>query len=243
MPRKRRKKSWRHFIVNGMPPPRYELIDRYSNLIETVTDIVTNEAQGPKSLSHWFYKSLSWKLFGQTKVCTPHTYILIRVLINELPELSREDIEQQAWLYLMEMWNFYVDNYRHNKAVRFVFYDYIRFNLVKYMSNWIANQIKISTADSKANFVSDVTYIEEPKDINVDLGWVILQSDTGFLSELSVRQKYLIFLRYVKELSIMEISDLMQRNHKSIEKDFTAINKLLNGDSNEQCNKSNSTHE
>jgi hypothetical protein len=211
-----------------MPPPKYELVDRYSSLVTTITDIITGEDEGPRSLSHWFYKSLSWKLFGQTKVCTPHTYLLIRTLIDNLSHFSREDIEQQAWLYLMEMWDFYVDTYKHNKVARFVFYDYVRFNLIKYMTNWVANQVHLNMADFKAPVVSGVAYVDDPQDLNIDLGWVILKSETGFLASLSTRQKYLIFLRYVKQMSILEISKLTQRNHKSIEKDFTAIHKVIN---------------
>lgn len=227
--KRKKRKSWRHYIVNGMPPPRYELTERYGNLVSTITDIITDEQPGPKSLTYWFYKNLSWKLFSQTKASTPHTHLLIRTLIDSLPHLAREDIEQQAWLYLMEMWTFYVDTYKHNKVARFVFYDYVRFNLIKYMTNWIAHQVQLNVVDTKAPNVDQAVYMKDPEGIKLDLGWVILKSETSFLSSLTTRQKYLIFLRYVKQMSILEIAKLTQRNHKSIEKDFAIINKATGG--------------
>jgi DNA-directed RNA polymerase specialized sigma24 family protein len=154
--------------------------------------------------------------------------------------LSKEDIEQQAWLYLTEMWEHYVDTYKHNQVARFVFYDYVRFNLIKYMTSWVANQIHINVADYKAPNADGVIHMEETDELHMDLGWVILKSDSSFLSDLTVRQKYLIFLRYVKQMSILEISKLTQRNHKSIEKDFTLITRTIKaGDFYEHPSKSN----
>ena len=193
----------------------------------SITNIITGETNEPRSLSYWFYKNLAWKLLSQTKVCTPHGYLVSRTLIDELPGLSREDIEQQAWLYLIQMWDFYADHYRHNRVARFVFYDYVRFNLIKYMATWIAHQIHLSVADTLIDNTPGITYIEDPETLDLSLGWVILKSEQGALSSLSTRQRYLIYLRYFKQLSILEIAELAQRNHKSIEKDFTAINKII----------------
>lgn len=227
MPRKRKKKNWRRYIVNGMPPARYELPDRYENLLTTITNIILGKTNKPKTLHFVFYKTLSYKVFRQTKAWTPHTYLLLRTLIDKLPHISRDDIYQQAWLYLMEMWDFYASRYNHNKKTCFVFYDYVRFNLIRYMSSWMANQILMGVADNTGPVFLEETWMDDPEEIHLDLNWVIVQSSNGKLGLLSTRQKYLVFLRYVKQMTILDISGLTRRHRSAIEEDFSIINHLL----------------
>jgi len=96
------------------------------------------------------------------------------------------------------------------------------------MASWVSHQILLNTGDLLVPQFSSVAYIDEPDELDLNLGWVLLKQDKGVMSELSTRQKYLVFLRYVKSMKIREIADLTQRHKTLIEKDFSAINKILN---------------
>lgn len=230
---KKRKKYWRDYVVNGMPPPMYELRERYSSLISKLVDIITGESLSPSSLHFWFYKRLSYQLFGQTVSWTPHTLTLSRELINNTPSLDKEEIEQQCWLFLIEIWAFYVDTYRHDKEHKFVFYDYARFHLVRYISDWVSKQILLSVGDVNSPVFSDEYWIEDPDLFKVNLGWIVLRSQDSRIKSLSVSQKYLLYLKHGKQLSVDEICSLTKRNKSAINEDLAHINKTIKGAMNE----------
>lgn len=220
--------GWRKTLVTKELPSREELLPKFSNLLDSIVDIITGRTLGPSSLHFWFYKRVSYRVLGQRSGWTPHTNTIIRDRIDSLPNFSEDDIRQQAVLYLVEMWSFYRTRIKPGKKTRFVFYDYVRFNLIKHMASWVSHQILLNTGDLLVPQFSSVAYIDEPDELDLNLGWVLLKQDKGVMSELSTRQKYLVFLRYVKSMKIREIADLTQRHKTLIEKDFSAINKILN---------------
>lgn len=225
--KKRKRRRWRHALLTRTYPDINELPVVYKNLIGTVTDIITGKRSDPVTLHFNFYKTLSYKVFKQTKTWTPHTLLLLRVLIDRLPHLSREDIEQQAWLYLLEMWKFYSNRRGFIRSGASLFYDYVRVNLVRYMSAWMANQILMASGDHLGPVFSEETYLDEPEEFKLSLNWVILKKDTGRLCFLSTRQKYLVFLRYAKQMTTVQIAELTHQHRATVEQDFSIIKQLI----------------
>lgn len=225
-------RNWRDNNVVKKPGSNIETLKQFSGLINSIKEIILGISTEPSSLHFWFYKSLSYQVFGQTKAWTPLTLTILRERIDNISNLNQEDIEQQINLYLLEMHNFYSKRLKSGKKSKFTFYDFIRFNLIKYMSKWVGHQILLSTGD---HFAPDITKeIDYPAEdftlLKLDLGWVMLKSNQGIWGFLSVRQKYLIYLRYNKGLTILEISDLVHRHRASVEKEFMEINQVLDID-------------
>ena len=220
-------KGWRKKLLTQELPSQEELLPKFSNLIDQIVDIVVGRSSRSTFLHFWFYKTVSYKVLGKTKGWTPQTYMIIRERIGSISNISEEDIRQQVTLYLFEMWEFYRNKIKPGKKTRFVFYDYVRFNLIKHTASWISTQILTSTGDILAPVFSDVMYMEEPDDLDFSLSWVMLKSNQGVLSELTIRQKYLVFLRYIKSMKITEIANLTGRHRSLIEKDFSQINQIL----------------
>lgn len=218
---------WRRHLVTKELPSRDELLPQFTKLINTITDVITGRSSTPLSLHYWFFKRVGSRVLGSSPVSFPYTVTLCRERIDSIPNLSEDDIRQQAILYLFEMWNFYKDKIKPGKKTKFVFYDYVRFNLIKYMAVWVSHQILQNTGDALAPRFSDITYMDEPDDLDFGLSWVMLKSNHGILAELSTRQKYLIYLRYTKGMTIKEIAALTQRHRALIEKDFSEINTVL----------------
>jgi len=220
-------KGWRKNLVTQELPSADELLHRYSNLLNSVVNVVLGRKISSSYIHFWFYKTVSFQVLGQKRTWTPHTNTLIRERIDSLPNLCEEDIRQQAILHLFELWNFYKAKIKPGKKTRFVFYDYVRFNLIKSVASWVSHQILMKTGDFLAPSLPDITYIEEPDDLDLSIGWVMLKSKEGVLSELNTRQKYLVYLRYAKGMKIKDIAALTNRHRALIEKDFSGINNIL----------------
>lgn len=220
-------KHWRQNLKQKEVPPKEELLSRFDNLIESIVDVVINGGQESSSLHFWFHKKVGGRIFGFTGACTPLSIYMVRERIDSAANLSEEDVRQQLIVNLLEIWSFYKDKIKPGKKTRFVFYDHVRFNLIKHISTWISHQILTNTGDVLAPKFSETTYIDEPSILKVNLGWVLLKSNQGPLSNLTTKQKYLLYLRYSKNLTIKEISVLTKRHRASIEKDFSTINSLL----------------
>lgn len=222
-------KHWRHNLKQKVPEAD-QLIPKYTKLVDSIVDVVFGRVSSSTSkyLQFWFLKHAT-RSFLQTRESTISTnnLLVIRELINGSAYLSEEDVRQQAFLILFEMWCFYRDKVKPGRQTKFVFYDYVRFNLVKHIGTFVGNQLLLQLGDMEVPQYSEEEWMDDPELIDFSLGWILLKSNVGPLAEMTVREKYLLYLRYGRNMTIKEIAALTKRHRASIENDFSRINKLF----------------
>jgi hypothetical protein len=227
---RKKKKHWRKYLVNNLLPAQFQLI-QYKPLINTLVGIAQGELIQPKDIYSRFYRALNTKLFGSGKprVNTP---LLLKSYSTRLVSLQREDLEQQCWTFLLELWDFFTFTWsKQSAASTTVFYDYARAQLARWLGSYIGNQIKNSNAET-IEFSPEKEYyeMEDPQIFKIDLGWVVFKHKHGLFGQLTIKQKYLLFLRYNKELTIEEIASLINQHRVKIEQEFSIINTVLHGE-------------
>jgi hypothetical protein len=225
--KKKKKKHWREFISNNLLPAKYQLV-QYEPLIKKITLVARGETQTPKDIYKRFIQSFRAKHKTNTPV------ILLKSSSKVIPSLSQEDLEQQCWLYLIELWDFYT--YKWNKAgaaTNRVFYDFIRINLSRWLGIYVATEINKHHSEQIGMPITESYEMELPETFKMDLGWVLLKTTDGIFSRLTTKQKYLLFLRYSKDLTIKEISSLVQQHRAKIEVEFSIINSIIFGEKND----------
>lgn len=225
MPRKRRKKHWRKYLSNNLLPARFQLL-KYKPLIEKIVSIARGEISNPKDIYQRFNSSLS------TKIDLYKLGYSIKEF-NHLSSLQEDDLQQQAFLYLMELWDFYTFTWRKQGSGKSrVFYDFARVNLSRWMGLYVGNEIRNKLSEDKIIITEESYELEDPSILKLDLGWVILKNKEGIFGNLTIKQKYLLFLRYTKDMSILSIAELIQQHRATVEKEFSIINTILEGDPN-----------
>jgi hypothetical protein len=231
--RKRKKKHWRDHLVNNLLPARFQLV-QFKPLIQKIVKIISGEEIYPLDIYQRFYRSLNTKLYGSGAYKT-NTPLLLKSYITRLSVLEKEEIEQQCWLFLMELWDFHTYSWsKKGAASSSVFYDLARAQLARWMGSYIGNQIKmINTETIEQIPLIDWYEMDDPQIFKLDLGWVMLKGQNNIFSCLTIKQRYLLYLRYSKELTIEEISILVQQHRARIEEEFTNINKILHGETND----------
>lgn len=226
---RRKRKHWRSYLVNNLLPARFQLVE-YKSLIDTIVNMARGNATRPLDIYRRFYKSLTYQLTGSSKASV-NASLILKNYSTRLLSLQKEDLEQQCFLYLMELWDFFTFTWnKHGAASTTVFYDFARTNLSRWMAIYVANEIKNNSVEGSWAPLSLESYeMEDPQIFKLDLGWVILKTQDGRFSQLTTKQKYLLYLRWSKELTIDEISVLIKQHRAKIEQDFSLINKLLYG--------------
>jgi hypothetical protein len=218
-------RKWRRNLTVRELPDSITALEQFSGLISSLLDIITGKSYVPSSLHHWFYKDLAFKVFKQTKYPSVYTMLLLRERIDSVLDVA--DIKQQSKLFLLEIIEFFRAKIRPGKPTKYTLYDYVRFNLVRYLAKWIAHQILSKTMDYDFDHRVDIVEPEDPSLFELGLGWVTLKSNQGMFGLFSTRQKYLLYLRYSKGFTIKEIASLTGRHRSLIEKDFSLVNKIL----------------
>jgi hypothetical protein len=230
--KRRKKKHWRDHLVNNLLPARFQLV-QYRPLIQKIVQIVAGEEIRPLDIYQRFYRSLNTKLYGSGEPKT-NTPLLLKSYSTRLVSLQKEDIEQQCWLFLLELWDFYTYSWsKQGAASSTVFYDFARAQLARWVGSYVGNQIKMANAETVEQIpLLDWYEMEDPQIFKMDLGWVALKSKDGMFGHLTIKQKYLLYLRYSKELTIEEISVLVRQHRAKIEQEFSHINTILHGGQN-----------
>lgn len=218
--KKKKKKHWRQYISNNLLPARYQLID-LKPLVTKIASVASGKARNPKDIYLRF-----------TRAVGPYMPNNLSQTVKEELLLTQEDIEQQCFLYLMELWDFFTFTWsKRGRKGTTVFYDFARANLSRWIGVYIKNLIVNKNAENITSelYLPDIYEMEDPEIFKLDLNWVTIGSTQGVFANLTVKQKYLLFLRYTEKLSIMEISELIQQHHVLVEREFSKINTTLHG--------------
>jgi len=214
-----RKKHWRAYTSNDLPP-KSKLVELFTPLINSLVSLVLEEQVGPLDMKRRFYGAFTQAFYGRSDSS------LSSSLLQYLCEYSRDDLTQQCYLFLIEIWDWYSSRWRQYKSQSMVFYDYVRTLLPKYLGRYLANEIRTYTAGLVPLPLSDIS-MEVESLPPFKLGWVILKHSSGPLAQMTVKQKYLLYLRYSKKLTIKQISSLVRQHRAKIEQEFSVINKLI----------------
>lgn len=222
-------KHWRHKLSEKVPE-KDQLVPNFSRIVDSIVDIVYGRVSSSTSryLQFWFLKNVSRTLLDtRSSTISTDTLLVVRELIERCAHLSEEDVRQQALLIVVEMWSFYREKVKPGRRTKFVFYDYVRFNLVKHIGTFVGNQLLLQMGDMEVPRFSEEAWMEDPELIDFSLGWILLKSNVGPLADMTIREKYLLYLRYGRNMTIKEIAALTKRHRASIENDFSRINKLF----------------
>lgn len=208
--------EWR---VPGCTPE--QLSTRYNNYITKLTNTATGKEFEWNVSTKNFYRTLSKEL-GIKK----YLYKIdeVRTLLTEVRTISEEDIQQEINELLLE---FHIKYLAKKQRVRFTWY--ILGNLSRRLAERIAKVIREEKADKFYPVFSEETWMEEPITFSMNLGWTTIKSKEGLFKLLTTFQKYLLFLRYNRNMTIPQISKFLGRNVKLIELDFMTVNKLIDG--------------
>lgn len=205
------RKHWRKHLKNNLLPPKYQLVD-YSPLIDKLVSVALGETFEPRDLHKRFHSAVRRQKLS--------------MIAFQAHSFERDDLHQQCFLFLLEIWEWCTVRWKSNRRSNVVFYDFVRALLPRYLGTWMALQIKSYSAGLIPGSLSDISVeVEQVPEIN--LGWVMIKQTTGPLSELNVKQKYLLYLRYSKKLTIVQIAGLVDQHRAKIEAEFSAINKLI----------------
>lgn len=228
--KQRRKKHWRKYLANNLLPAKFQLVE-YKPLIEKIVQIARGEETYPRDIYSRFFRALNHKLYGsgELKTATP---LLLKNYSTRLIALQQEDLQQQCWLFLLELWDFFTFTWSQKGSSKStVFYDYARAQLTRWIGSYVGNQILLAEAERTGGHTPllESYEMEDPQIFKLDLGWVALKSKDGVFSKLTVKQKYLLYLRYSKELTIDEISSLVKQHRAKIEEEFSIIKRVFHG--------------
>lgn len=214
-------KSWRLNLKTrtDLVPDDVLALEKTKNIVNKLIKIILNEEELPKSLHWWFHSALS------KKIQRPVNISQNRILIKKIG-LTEEDISQQCSLHILECAQFYRNKNVLGKKFRIYFYDAIRFNLPKYLGNWIGKLIlesNILIPVYKLD-LETLTYPEEPEEF-LDLGWVLLSDKR--LTHLTTLQKYCVYLHLTKQVPLSEIAEQLQLSENKINNIFKRAYQLL----------------
>ena len=221
--KKKKKKHWRKYLKNNLLPPKFILIETFAPLVDKLVSVIVGEQHEPRDLYRRFHRAFNTELYGTGN--SSLSSLVLKTLLSD-----RQDIQQQCFLYLIEIWDWCTRRWKSNRKSGVVFYDYVRALLPRYIGTWLAIQIREYSVGLHPPTLSPCNTETGPGP-EVTLGWVML-SAPGPLSFLTVKQKYLLYLRYSKKLTIIQIADLIQQHRARVEKDFSVINKLIEGEQN-----------
>lgn len=220
----KRRKHWRKKIEKNLLPARADLL-QYSSLLDKITQVAIGNTVDPLDITRRFYRAANTKTKCLSIEVTPS-------VVRELT-LEEEEIKQQCWLYLVELWDFWSYTWKKTgKKATTIFYDYVRANLSRWIGSYVGLEIARKAGESMTDTEIQEYEMEDPRIFNLDLGWVMLQSKDGIFSNLTIKQKYLLYLRYNKEMKNSLIVGLLNSNLSKVEQEFSTINKVLNGERN-----------
>lgn len=217
----RRRRHWRKKLNEPSFPAKIKSSE-FEALINKIVDVARRESLEPKDILFRFNQGFRKKAGASFR--TEEIGIIINIYKDNICSLDREDLIQQCYLYLIELWDFYKIKWR-NKTKK-VFYDFARTFLSRWVGYYVGSEISKHLAQGNIE-KSEVIDFEEKEEINLNLGWVFLRSKEGKLKELNIKQKYLLYLRFNKELTNKAISELIGQHIKDVEKEFSNIKTIL----------------
>lgn len=206
---KRKPKSWRKYLRNNLLPPRFALVDNYSDLINNICQIAIGKSKTPKSI----YEDVLAGFMAKSNSS----------LLNTKPQL--EDIKQQCYVYLMEIWTWYLDKWRRNSRYkRIQFYDYIREKIPKLIGNYLGRESR--REKSEYQWPNDlIVQPENSLSYELNLQWVTTRD--GLFKQLSIQQRYLLYLYFNQEMSINEIAILNRQQIEQVKSELKKILRIL----------------
>jgi hypothetical protein len=215
------KKHWRRSSSKTRINPESSIVSTYSGTIEKIIDIATGTTVGPRHLFTIFNRSIKLILGSSITKEQLNRYSTV------IQELSREDLKQQCYLYLIELWNFFKVKWsnRSNKYPT-VFYDVIRSTLPRWIGRYVGKLILAAEAEQRVDKVDGIT---EPiqAQIDIDLSWIMLNDKESMFNFLSISDRYKLYLRYWKRFKVSEVSELLNRNIDLVSKDYVRIKENL----------------
>lgn len=206
--------------------PRFRLTE-YENFVTKLSDLATGKQVTSKKMKAYFDKGFSSKMrhLHPTRGATYCSLHLLQVYTTVIPELSEEDVRQQVRLYIVELWNFMVG--RWSSFNHYTFYKYLLTKVSNWIGKWMASKIQSYWHGMQGTGEEPTTFIDEDLAVELNLGWTMLQERYGLFRGMSLHQKYMLYLRYTKDLTNGQIAELIGICIDKVNKNFMVINKKL----------------
>ncbi len=208
----------RYSSVNNLLPPKFYLLE-YQSLINKMIDIALLKTQKPLDIFKLVVSGFHSKIKNSSYTDIVYQY---------LEKFSVEDLQQQGFLFLLELWN------HHQKSSRWTtrqegisFYDFIRKLVPVWIGRYIANQILIWKGDKLIDTSIQTVELVLPEIFKPELSWVVFKNTDKVFGRLSVKQKYYLYLKYGKDYSVEEISKLLNQHPVRISREFSIIEEII----------------
>lgn len=216
---------WRKRQNHNQLPAKFQLVD-YSPLIDKILAVSRGDLSGPKDITTRFRQAFCTKAFGRKSTNIDLTLVLHK-FSTVAPDLREEDLRQQCYLFLVELWTFYERRWKkHGSSRSNTFYDYARTNLSRWMGIFVANVLIRMLSEKQ---IEREQFCEQviADSLTVDLGWVFQESPEEMFRNISIQDKYLIYLRYSKSYSDQEIGLLVGSGKKQVKQQLDRICKRI----------------
>lgn len=201
--------------------PKEDLI-RYQYICSKLSSLVFT-GKGPYTYYQGFKEGLNSVLLDDTSLKNP---IEILLIINSIPTISKEDIEQQVFLFMLEYWQFKKDSMTQKITPKCRFSKEMKRSVSRLTGKWIGKQF-LNYLNRYQKPETNFSLPDEPSLLRMDLSWVFLKKKEGIWSKFRTYQKYLIYLRYKKKLTFKEISEVTGYCKTSLDKQFQELEELL----------------
>jgi hypothetical protein len=131
--------------------------------------------------------------------------------------LIKEDLEQELrTLWLSYQRQYKINNYELNITLR----SYIIRRSVWDLRDWVKRHVNIISVDPNLEIEEENKNI---LDFKLDLMFLLRGTNHGPLKYLCGYERYIIFLKFKEEKSILEMSKILQKDRRIIKKHFDLI--------------------
>ena len=130
-------------------------------------------------------------------------------------DLTKEDLEQ----HLSLLWLIYEEQYNHkDKKPDATLKTYIIRRSIWGLRDWLSYEINIVTEEYNPRLDEEIE-----KEFKLDVLFLLEGSECFLLKELSPYERYIIFLKFKEDKSILQMSYILQKDRRVVKKQFDSI--------------------
>lgn len=143
-------------------------------------------------------------------------YLKLKVIVMKRKNnyiIPKEDIKQQLKLF----WLIFDSSWRHQKPDC----SYLRYIFVRScwaLRDWLWKEMKVL---DKSDTISDQLWSD--CGFKLDIKFLILGTNYSLLSKLKPYERYLLFLRFTQQQSLIEMAKTLQKSRQTISKQLNSI--------------------
>lgn len=222
-------KHWRKSTNKTLLPLDETGLLVYRETVKKLVNIARGQTRKPAHLYNIFIRAFNTVLFKKGNSLVDSTELLNRYS-TVIQDLSEENLEQQCYLFLIELWNFLQYRWKfRSRKYKTVFYDTVRSTLPRWLGRFIAKLVQSNIADQHYMNQYHISELQDSElnEIEINLKWVTLKNTYSIFKMLSVKEKYLLYLRYERGFKVKDISLMLKRNIGLLSKDYQRIFRSL----------------